>query len=125
MAAIAEMRKRYTDLSFIRENSFNNERFVVEMLELFIATTPALLTELRQYLNNQEWTQLGQVAHKLKAQVHTFGMEEASNYLGEIEQNINRSMHPAVLTSLVEKIEAMCLIALEELVQDLQSLKGQ
>ena len=120
-----DMAKRQTDLSFIRENSFNNKEFIVDMLVLFLNTTPALLEDLASYNTTQDWPQLSQAAHKIKAQVLTFGMDEAAALAHKIETDALAEQNLESINSSVTSLQEICNIAITEITADLEQLKSE
>ena len=124
MELTIEMGKKHTDLSFIRENSFNNNEFIVEMIMLFLTTTPIMLEEIHTQAAKHDWEKLSQAAHKLKAQVQTFGVNEAYTLLDKIETACANAQDETAIKEMVDKARSICHTAMTELRADLDTIKG-
>jgi HPt (histidine-containing phosphotransfer) domain-containing protein len=84
------------NLSKINELSGGDQDFLVSVLSTFLEETPTDLSVLKTAVQNQDFTQIYQFAHKIKPNVDLLGMENARANALEIEtigkntQDINR-----------------------------------
>lgn len=65
--------------------SGNNKDIMIEMVEIFIEQNPEFTEGISSYFENQQWTELGAIAHKAKSSVRIMGMDELGDCLEKIE----------------------------------------
>lgn len=79
---------------------------IPRLITLFGSTTPALLTEIRQYANDGNLPALGKSAHKLKGSCASLGAEHM-NYLCMELQHKGETGDPSDIKSLVTQLETI------------------
>jgi len=82
-----EPAKKLYDLSMVEAISGGDQTFVKKMLQLFLDTVPASLTEMREHSAAKRWLELSKVAHKLKSTVDSMTILSLKQPIREIEQN--------------------------------------
>lgn len=75
------------DLTYLKSLS-NDESFLVNMISVFVASTPVMLDELQLALNQYSYDKAAAVLHKLKPAAETVGMIKLKVEIAEIEQEI-------------------------------------
>lgn len=115
------MSYRYTDFTFLKENTFGNIDSMRDLLNIYLQTTPIMLEQLCTHIEMSEWQATAKLAHKLKSNVNTVGAVKAVSVLDEIEvkakegkvQNIKKEA--IELAELIYNIKAEVQEELEEL----------
>lgn len=86
-----EFKKKTTelnvDLSYLRDVSSGNNEFIVEMIELFLEQTPGYFEQLDQYIKEENWLRVADIAHKIKPTLAFMGADSAKEVMTEIESN--------------------------------------
>lgn len=79
------------DLSYLRDVSSGSNEFMIEMIELFLNQTPAYFDQLNQFINEENWARVAEIAHKIKPTLAFMGADAAKESMAEIE-NYSRSL---------------------------------
>ena len=113
------------DLSYLRDVSSGSNEFMIEMIELFLEQTPAYFEQLRQFINEENWPRVAEIAHKIKPTLAFMGADGAKDNMAEIEINARNltnveSISPA-FKSLNEFSEEL-FIKLTEVKKELEQL---
>lgn len=86
-----EFKKKTTDLnvdlSYLRDVSSGSNEFMVEMIELFLEQTPGYFEQLDQYIKEENWSKVADIAHKIKPTLAFMGADSAKEDMAEIESN--------------------------------------
>ena len=117
------MRGQYTDLSFIRENSFANTRYEVELIQLFLHSTPKMVNEMQKAFDQHNWLFLQTTAHKLKSNFLTFGTKGLEQPVVQLEQFTGAPEQIAHAKNNLQEIEKISSEMCKELELELASLK--
>jgi len=75
------------DLSYLRDVSSGSNEFMIEMIELFLQQTPAYFEQLNQFIAEENWTRVAEIAHKIKPTLAFMGADAAKDSMAEIEGN--------------------------------------
>jgi HPt (histidine-containing phosphotransfer) domain-containing protein len=76
---------RYTNLDYLKEITGGEPEIMKEFIQMFFDQLPEFRDGLTGYLANQQWEELGKLAHKAKSSVMTFGMNELGYRLKELQ----------------------------------------
>jgi HPt (histidine-containing phosphotransfer) domain-containing protein len=91
------------------EISGGDNDFVRKMVQLFLDTMPACLSELQLQTQQQSWEQVGKLAHKLKSTIDSMGIASLKKDIRIIENNgrklENIKAIPALVARVVEVME--------------------
>lgn len=117
------MPKNHINLDFLRENTFGSTENMVELIELFLDTTPEMLVELRQNYESQQWDTLRKTAHKLKSNYFTFGVDELSSPIVKVEMFAGEVTNIEEIGQLIQQIELTTNKVYKELNTELQLLR--
>lgn len=71
------------DLSLLKE--LDDEECVKEVIVIFLESTPALLEEIGEAIESEDWENIYQKAHKLKSSVGLLKMDILYKYVGDME----------------------------------------
>jgi CheY-like chemotaxis protein/HPt (histidine-containing phosphotransfer) domain-containing protein len=90
---------------------------VKNIINLFVAQTPANIQQLKEFIITEDWQNLGKICHKMKASYALIGIPEIKNYLQEIEDDcekntVNVSKLESYLT-IIKEINAKAIHELE------------
>ena len=80
------------DLEYLRRMSGGDERFIKEMLRLFLKQVPLELEKLKAAAENEDMVTAKQIAHKLKSSVSMVGAESVLSLLKKFEVTEEASM---------------------------------
>lgn len=75
------------DLSYLRDVSSGSNEFMIEMIELFLDQTPAYFEQLNQFISEENWPKVAEIAHKIKPTLAFMGADAAKDQMAEIETN--------------------------------------
>ena len=113
---------RLTDLSYLNELTGGEPEIVKEFIEMFFGQIDEFRDGMNGYLAEQKWKELGELAHKAKSSVMTFGMNDLGHRLKELQLKTQQlqdiETYPSYVEEFVQKIEA----AVIELKEDMAKL---
>jgi len=66
---------QYINLEYLNEVALGNQAFKKEMLETFCIKTPNSIAQMEIALQNQDYEQVGKIAHQLKTSFAFVGMD--------------------------------------------------
>lgn len=75
------------DLSYLKDMSGDSAEFIIEMLDLFKAQTPAYVADLGKAIADQDWPRASSCAHKIKPTFAYVGREDAKEHMQMMERN--------------------------------------
>ncbi len=76
---------RLTNLDYLKEITGGEPEVMHEFIQMFFDQLPEFRDGLTSHLANQKWKELGELAHKAKSSVMTFGMNELGYRLKELQ----------------------------------------
>lgn len=76
---------RLSNLSYLNEITGGDPEVVKEFIQLFFDQLPEFKDGLTSHLANKKYKELGELAHKAKSSVMTFGMNELGYRLKELQ----------------------------------------
>lgn len=76
---------RLTNLSYLNEITGGDPEVTKEFIQMFFDQLPEFKTGLSNYLAQKKWKELGEIAHKAKSTVMTFGMNDLGHRLKELQ----------------------------------------
>lgn len=111
--------KSIFDFSYLRSISGNNQEFIREMVQTFIQTIPAILLDMNQALNENDWTKLSRLAHQIKPSFQLMGVNDMKSTVLFIEENGKNKTNLAELTKTTERFIEACEKLIPELHKEL------
>ncbi|MFV0289935.1 MAG: Hpt domain-containing protein [Mangrovibacterium sp.] len=114
--------ERYTNLEYLNEMTGGDPDFTREMIEMFLLQIEEFRSELYDFYNTQSWKELGELAHKAKSSMLTFGMEELGWKLKELQLKTQKLEDIDNYKSYLDLYDAHCNKAIIELQNDLKNL---
>lgn len=76
---------RYTNLDYLKEIAGSEPEIMKEFIQMFFDQLPEFRNGMNNNLAEKKWKELGEVAHKAKSSVMTFGMNDLGNKLKELQ----------------------------------------
>jgi len=113
--AVNPSESNLVDLSYLRKMSNNDESFVLEMVDSFVQKTPKLLEDLNKSCKEQDWKNVGSLAHKLKPNLAFMGIESLKDLVLKIETDGRNKENTKVLAKLVSELTQSVNEAIAEL----------
>ena len=113
-----------TDLSYLREMAMGDEDIVIETTEVFLEDTPDALEKMKAYYANEQWDELGKLAHKIKPNLSYMGMERARELIIDIEEQAKGKNISDDLRDKISEFEDLCRQAFGELTAKVKKLKS-
>ncbi|WP_426092322.1 response regulator [Flavobacterium sp. DSR3-2] len=120
---VASKKTKYTNLEYLHHRTKSNPALFKEMIILYLAQTPALVTTMKQSLANENWCLLGASAHKLIPSFSIMGI--SSNYENmskKIQELATAPDKTKEIHELVQQLEDVCLQACNELREELDTI---
>ncbi len=75
------------DLSYLKDVASGSDEFMIDMIDLFLDQTPAYFEQLEQFIIEENWSKVADIAHKIKPTLAFMGVDSARESMAEIEQN--------------------------------------
>ncbi|HXH20021.1 MAG TPA: ATP-binding protein, partial [Chitinophagales bacterium] len=119
----ADSEKIY-DLSELKRLSNGDDKFVNEMLRVFIQNTQDGMKRLKEAIQKKDWEKTGLYAHRIAAPSRHLGMSQIVRKLKEIEKNAVSKTELESIKAAYESIEAQMQTALSHLQQETASGKN-
>lgn len=79
------VQSRYTNLDYLKEITGGEPEIMKEFIQMFFDQLPEFRDGMNKYLADKKWKELGELAHKAKSSVMTFGMNELGYRLKEFQ----------------------------------------
>ncbi|MCB2376484.1 PAS domain S-box protein [Hymenobacter sp. BT635] len=107
------------NLSGIRRIAHGNETFVKRLVQVFIQTTPPIITELEQALQQQNWARLSATAHHLKSSYTGLQIQPLSDAVRRLEA-VAHDPGPALpeIQELVTQVRTLTTAVIVQLQQE-------
>ena len=118
-----EKTQKITNLNYLREVTGGEASVMRELIEMFLEQIPEFTKGMRTYLEGQQWKELGELAHKAKSSVMTFGMKDLGKKLKELQLSTVEPENTAIFSSYVDEFESTINKAEKELKEELLELK--
>lgn len=112
---------KYTDMGFLRENTFNNSGTMRDLIQIYLDTTPEMLNKLAHEADSFNVQGVKSTAHKLRSSFSTMGVVEADDLLHEIENSTQKMGKEGVMVA-IKKLEIIAEKVEKELTFELQQL---
>lgn len=77
--------EKLTNLSYLNEVTGGEAEVTKEFIQMFLDQIPEFRDGLQNFLKEKKYKELGELAHKAKSSVMTFGMEELGVMLKKLQ----------------------------------------
>ncbi|HWY38401.1 MAG TPA: response regulator [Bacteroidia bacterium] len=106
---------RLTNLSYIRQISHGDQKFVARMISVFLRQTPGLIEDLKNEFKDKDKSSFLITIHKMKPSVSFMGIKELDEIIQTIEEYISGELFMSQIPDLLKKIQQICEKATKEL----------
>jgi PAS domain S-box-containing protein len=110
------------DLTYLKEASGNNKKFLKEMIGIFLAQTPGLIANLHETSKAEDWVEFRKIMHKVKPTITMMGIHELEPEVVNIDNAVKKGIEIEKLPVMLERFENLCNQAYLELKSALKSL---
>lgn len=76
---------RCTNLDYLKEITGGEPEIMQEFIQMFFDQLPEFRNGMTNFLAEKRWRELGEIAHKAKSSVMTFGMNDLGLRLKELQ----------------------------------------
>lgn len=73
------------DLAYLKDVASGSSEFMVEMIDLFLDQTPGYFEQLNNFVKDENWPKVADLAHKIKPTLAFMGADSARDSMAEIE----------------------------------------
>ena len=103
------------DLNYLEAFTEGDQERKKRYLDLFVSKKPGLLTTINESLKKNDFDNIRIVAHSMKPQLSSMGVHHAITLIETIEQNCFSNTKIEEIPFLIEKLEGICLKAVDEI----------
>jgi len=118
-----EIYEHITNLSFLEESVAGDEELKTKMLEIMINETPQEIALMEKYYHEKNWERLRAVAHKFKSSVVYMGLSGLKEVVQNIQLNAEKHENLDTTGNLIAEVKHTCLLAVQEMQEELKKLK--
>ncbi|MGE5394360.1 MAG: Hpt domain-containing protein [Candidatus Saccharibacteria bacterium] len=101
---------RYTNLSYLNEITGGESEMTKEFILMFLDQIVEFKEGMNSFLVDQKWKELGEIAHKAKSSVMTFGMNDLGHQLKELQLKTQRlediESYPRYVSDFIQLVDA-------------------
>ena len=112
-----------TNLNYLQTITEGDKDTMCEIIEMFFDQVPEFVGNLKRFLSEEKYPELGKEAHKAKSSVMILGMEQLGHDLKALQLATIAGTHVETYAPMVARFEKECLIAVEELTEELKKLR--
>ena len=113
---------RTTNLDYINEITGGESKITKEFIQLFFDQLPEFRSGMKNYLAEKKWKELGELAHKAKSSVMTFGMNDLGLRLKELQLKTQKLQDIEKYPTYVAEFMNNIAVAEAELKDDMRQL---
>ena len=109
-------------LDYLRKLSRGDDKFIGDILALFLKNTPKAIKSMKEYYENKNWEDLMMEAHKIRPSFNFLGLKELEDAAKTIENYSSDRSNLSQVGELISKIEKSVDIVYQELEAELKHL---
>ncbi|MDP1747057.1 MAG: Hpt domain-containing protein [Bacteroidota bacterium] len=110
------------NFKYLRSISPNDEKFVTQMIRLFLKNVPVSIEAMKNFKITKDWNSLQHHAHKIRSDINCMGIPKTyGNIAKQIEENAKLQENFDLIPSLVLTLETILLQAYLELEEELNN----
>jgi len=113
---------RFTNLDYLNEITGGDPEVTQEFIQMFFDQLIEFRTGMTSYLAEKKWKELGELAHKAKSSVMTFGMNDLGHRLKELQLKTQRLEDIETYPEYVDEFMNTMAQAEEELKEEMKKL---
>lgn len=95
------------DLTLVNELARGNQEFIVNLSKIFVDTVPVTAAEMVQACAQEDWEQVGKLAHKLKSTIDTLGIHSLKDDIRLLEKNGKNKQDLESIPPMVAKTDSV------------------
>ncbi len=111
-----------TDMNYLQTMSGGDHDLINEMINIFKVQVNEFSQDFHKHLEQENYIDLGKLAHKAKSSVAIMGMNDLSKKLKELELLTKNGKKTEKYQEYIEYFNAECKLALKELEEYQKSL---
>ena len=116
---------KYINLEYLHHRTKSNPILMMEMISLYLAQTPPLISTMKQSLAEQNWQLLGASVHKMIPSFSIMGVSSNfENMAKKIQELATTQEKLEGIHDLVLQLEQVCLQTCIELQEELNTIKN-
>ena len=113
---------RSTNLDYLNEITGGESEVTKEFIQLFFDQLPEFRNGMNNLLAEKKWKELGELAHKAKSSVMTFGMDDLGHKLKELQLKTQKLQDIEKYPGYVDDFMKQMAVAEAELKDDMLKL---
>jgi HPt (histidine-containing phosphotransfer) domain-containing protein len=113
---------QFTNLDYLKEITGGEAEIMQEFIQMFFDQLIEFRTGMTDHLANERWKELGELAHKAKSSVMTFGMNDLGHRLKELQLKTQRLEDIETYQEYVAEFMITMVRAEEELKEEMKKL---
>lgn len=113
------------DLQYLHQKTKSNPALMMEMISLYLAQTPLLISTIKQSLEERNWQLLASSVHKMIPSFSIMGIgSDCETIAKKIQESAITQESLGGIQSLVLQLEKVCLQSCIELQQEMDTIKN-
>ena len=113
---------RFTNLDYLNGITGGESEITKEFIQMFFDQLPEFRDGMTLYLSEKKWKELGELAHKAKSSVMTFGMDDLGHQLKELQLKTQKLEDIETYPAYVSEFMSLITTAEAELMDDFNKL---
>jgi HPt (histidine-containing phosphotransfer) domain-containing protein len=106
---------RLTNLEHLYDLASGDKDFIKEMIEYYLSQVPVIKQDLLRYRDQQDWFNLGEIAHKAKSSFKFMGITQLTELAKEIEDICRERPDEKRIHELIKRIQELMVPSSDEL----------
>jgi len=114
----------YVDLTYLHTRTKSDPKLMLDMIDIFLQQTPALIAKIKQSFADMDWEELYDSVHKIIPSFYIMGIHKDFEEIAKkIQDYARRQTNIEEILDLVPELEKVCLKACEELRRESDQIK--
>lgn len=113
---------QYINLEYLNEIALGNLEFKKEMLQTFMQKSPQSIHQMEQALQQEDFEQVGKIAHQLKTSFSFVGMESSVELCKKMQEMGLKNMDIHLLPECLIILKNNLHLGLKEIENELNTL---
>ncbi|BAX81237.1 ATP-binding protein [Labilibaculum antarcticum] len=119
-------KEKCTDLDYLNRRTKSNPKLMMDMISLYLKQTPALITTMKQGLENKDWKSLYTAVHKMIPSFSIMGIStDFEDMAKKVQEYASTQEQSEGISEMVLQLEDVCIQACEELEEEFNAIKTQ
>ncbi|GAL86715.1 multi-sensor hybrid histidine kinase [Sporocytophaga myxococcoides] len=116
------MSEGMADLSFLRGMTSNNKDQMLKYINMFLESVPGDWQKLKEKAAENNWKEVGLIAHALKPRVKYMGIKVGSDIVQQIEHQSVEQIDLEIMQELIAKFDSILYLTCQQLETEKQTL---